>query len=459
MLNNKSKMKSKLFTRLNLDKDPKYLLLRHQTKEDKTCYTSLDILLKDVSTYKANQSQRTFLNSPEPTTERDLKTRTISSMNNSTLYSKRLKTEEKQSTVKLKQFKKRKLQVTVAKNLPPLKIQKELSKIQKGPSHHKTKQIVRQCSTLTEEPKNLISTIHQKKNLQTLLKKTIVNFGSKSKSERFYILKNAYQKINSDLSQNIRLSNKFSNIAEDVPYYETNQKDEKIINEQMFQKISLKDEVAFQVQINSIQMKNAERQKFKERILRIMLSAAAHLTRLGISLSDFFETNNENIPKNLTNDFKLLIFAIKDNDFDRVKSLVESNKFLIQMFDDFKQTPLHIAAKRNRSEMIKFFLIAGAKIDLEDITGKTALHIACMYNVVENVKVLLYEYASPFKMDHEGKYPADYAVDTVIKFFIDRMKTLVNFNLKLNIQESLKRIRNGLRFFFELPTQDLKLFI
>ena len=55
--------------------------------------------------------------------------------------------------------------------------------------------------------------------------------------------------------------------------------------------------------------------------------------------------------------------------------------------------------------------------------------------------------------------PADYAVDTVIKFFIDRMKTLVNFNLKLNIQESLKRIRNGLRFFFELPTQDLKLFI
>ena len=195
MLNNKSKMKSKLFTRLNLDKDPKYLLLRHQTKEDKTCYTSLDILLKDVSTYKANQSQRTFLNSPEPTTERDLKTRTISSMNNSTLYSKRLKTEEKQSTVKLKQFKKRKLQVTVAKNLPPLKIQKELSKIQKGPSHHKTKQIVRQCSTLTEEPKNLISTIHQKKNLQTLLKKTIVNFGSKSKSERFYILKNAYHKI------------------------------------------------------------------------------------------------------------------------------------------------------------------------------------------------------------------------------------------------------------------------
>ena len=129
------------------------------------------------------------------------------------------------------------------------------------------------------------------------------------------------------------------------------------------------------------------------------------------------------------------------------------------MFDDFKQTPLHIAAKRNRSEMIKFFLIAGAKIDLEDITGKTALHIACMYNVVENVKVLLYEYASPFKMDHEGKYPGDYAVDTVIKFFIDRMKTLVNFNLKLNIQESLKRIRNGLRFFFELPTQDLKLFI
>ena len=96
---------------------------------------------------------------------------------------------------------------------------------------------------------------------------------------------------------------------------------------------------------------------------------------------------------------------------------------------------------------------------MEDCTGKTALHIACMYSMVENVKVLLFEYASPFKMDHNGKYPSDYATDNVIKFFLERTKTLVNFNLKLNIQESLKRIRIGLKFFFDLPVQDLKKFI
>lgn len=231
------------------------------------------------------------------------------------------------------------------------------------------------------------------------------------------------------------------------------------VNEKIFQNLSIKDRLDASLQISSIKLKNEKRKQFKERILRIMLSAAAHLTRLGMSSAGFFKINQDvfkttEIVK--TFDFEKLIYAIKDNDMEVVENLVDGNKFILQMFDDFKQTPLHVAAKRNRKDIIKFILSRGAKIDVEDATGKTPLHIACLYNKVENVKVLLYEYASPFKMDHEGHLPIDLTTDGVIKFFLERCRALVNFNLRVNVKASLLRIRNGLRFFFELPTYEVR---
>ena len=127
------------------------------------------------------------------------------------------------------------------------------------------------------------------------------------------------------------------------------------------------------------------------------------------------------------------------------------------MFDDFNQTALHVAAKRPRGEIIKLILKSGAKIDAQDIAGRTALHYACLYNNLENVEILLFEFASPLIKDHYNKLPEDYSNDELIKFFILRAKNLIDINFKrINFKESLKAIRNGLEFFFNIPEETLR---
>jgi ankyrin repeat protein len=71
--------------------------------------------------------------------------------------------------------------------------------------------------------------------------------------------------------------------------------------------------------------------------------------------------------------------------------------------------------------LIKF----GARFDEKDYYGKTPLHIAASYGSVESVKVLLYNLVSPLKTNNEGKLPIDLAVNSTIRFFLERAKNVV----------------------------------
>ena len=222
------------------------------------------------------------------------------------------------------------------------------------------------------------------------------------------------------------------------------------------------DEIERTQKINEIRIRNEKKKELRKKILIIILTLAAHLYRSRLSISQFLEIHEQSLDKLsfFKEDFDILKTAIKNDNQRKVKLLVEGNKFLCQMFDDFNQTALHVAAKRPRGEIIKLILKAGAKIDAQDIAGRTALHYACLYNNLENVEILLYEYASPLKLDNSGKEPGDYTTDKVIKFFTDRAKTLVDLNLiRINIRESLKRIRTGLEYFFNIPERRLRMMI
>ncbi len=222
------------------------------------------------------------------------------------------------------------------------------------------------------------------------------------------------------------------------------------------------DEIERTQKINEIRIRNEKKKDLRKKILIIIITLAAHLYRSRLSISQFLEIHEQSLDKLsfFKEDFDILKTAIKNDNQRKVKLLVEGNKFLCQMFDDFNQTALHVAAKRPRGEIIKLILKAGAKIDAQDIAGRTALHYACLYNNLENVEILLYEYASPLKLDNSGKEPGDYTTDKVIKFFTDRAKTLVDLNLiRINIRESLKRIRTGLEYFFHIPERRLRMMI
>ena len=214
------------------------------------------------------------------------------------------------------------------------------------------------------------------------------------------------------------------------------------------------------MKIDLIRIKNENKNKTKEKIRRTLLALSAHLFRLKMTLQEFLklEEENPNIKFNLySNDFKKLINAIKDKNLIYIDSLLMKNRYLIQMNDDFRQTPLHIAAKRDNPEIIKLLLEYGAKIDFEDCTGQTPLHISSKYNQIENVKILLLGLASPFKEDHQGNTADQLTTNKYIRFFINKCKTITKINLtRLNMKKSIIYIRNGLKFFFEMKDKQLK---
>jgi Arf-GAP/coiled-coil/ANK repeat/PH domain-containing protein len=85
---------------------------------------------------------------------------------------------------------------------------------------------------------------------------------------------------------------------------------------------------------------------------------------------------------------------------------------------------LHIATKRNRYHIISLLLKFGSRIDERDYYGRTSLHIAAFYGNVESLKVLLYNFASPLKVNNEGKLPIELAVNSNIRFFLERAKNV-----------------------------------
>jgi ankyrin repeat protein len=91
---------------------------------------------------------------------------------------------------------------------------------------------------------------------------------------------------------------------------------------------------------------------------------------------------------------------------------------------------LHWAAKRNQYHIIPMLLRYGSKIDAEDYSGRTALHIASESNNLESVRILLFELATPFKENHEGKMPVDLTTNRIIKFYLERAKNVIFILIK-----------------------------
>jgi len=83
---------------------------------------------------------------------------------------------------------------------------------------------------------------------------------------------------------------------------------------------------------------------------------------------------------------------------------------------------LHWAAKRNKFTIIPLLISKGANVNSEDISGRTALHIAAFANHLECVKILLYELADPFKRNKDGKLAFDLTNDYKCKFYLSRAR-------------------------------------
>lgn len=115
-----------------------------------------------------------------------------------------------------------------------------------------------------------------------------------------------------------------------------------------------------------------------------------------------------------TDAFKLQI-AVEKNELDKVKEIlgavkVDLNVSCPQSNGMTKGTgPIHIAARNNNSEILRYLLDNGADINLIDNLGNTVAHIAAKRNYFELLKILKDRGANFSLVNARGKTPYDLA--------------------------------------------------
>lgn len=82
--------------------------------------------------------------------------------------------------------------------------------------------------------------------------------------------------------------------------------------------------------------------------------------------------------------------------------------------DEQQRTPLMYAVLERQVPAVDILLEAGARVDLPDYMGNTALHIAAVLDMVDIVGKLLARGASPFAQNKNGIYPKDYTKNPAI---------------------------------------------
>lgn len=84
-----------------------------------------------------------------------------------------------------------------------------------------------------------------------------------------------------------------------------------------------------------------------------------------------------------------LTYAIKRDSIEMVAALLDlgANPNLVQPVSRF--TPLMVAAKRNNVEAVELLLAHQANVNIEGVFGRSPLHIAALHNSLEVAHVLL----------------------------------------------------------------------
>lgn len=185
-------------------------------------------------------------------------------------------------------------------------------------------------------------------------------------------------------------------------------------------------------------------EKFKNTIKLCL----ARFKRLKISIDFFFRIIFHDKP--MTYEDGLYLFNnIKDGDIPSIEKSIKNNYKLACFKDEFKQTALHICAKRNIYQVIQLFVSRVADIDAQDIYGRTPLMCACQVDHVEFVCVLLFSFADPSVEDNNGKRAIDYTNNPKIRYALHFARIIHIFNRMYNNVKNLDRfVIGGLKHLF-----------
>ena len=210
-------------------------------------------------------------------------------------------------------------------------------------------------------------------------------------------------------------------------------------------KTLINDEKKQFIEQNLEKEKKAEiirRKNILEKFKNIIKICYNNFKRLKISREFFFEI--------IFNEDGLHIFnAIKDRDISEIQKSVKNNYKLALFKDEFKQTALHICAKRNVYQVIQLFISRLAYVDEQDMYGRTPLMCAAQAGHIESLCVLLFSFADPGILDKNGKKAIDYSDNHKIKYALQISRVIHLFNKMYNNTKNFdKFVIGGLKHLF-----------
>ena len=126
------------------------------------------------------------------------------------------------------------------------------------------------------------------------------------------------------------------------------------------------------------------------------------------------------VPKSLRSPVGDIVQAVLNEDMERIKLILESNRSAISNTNSAGQTPLHLASRKGNFNIAMYLLEYQANANTSDDHGQTPLHCAVISESPMLVRLLSRFGADPDATDHQGRRPEDYAhPEHEIKWILD----------------------------------------
>lgn len=242
------------------------------------------------------------------------------------------------------------------------------------------------------------------------------------------IKKNSLKYEREDLD--INDSNFLKVVAEKVEYYKKNYLDKKEQEEIKDDNIDKQLRKLINPSSNLTSDKNKTKRRFE-----ILKSNLIFLRDNHITIEEFTKNNPINIKPFQFKESIDFLDAVKYDKFDVIENMLHDNKSLLFCFDYLHHTAFHWAAKRNKIKAMKILLTYGKCVNLVDNNKMTPLHLAAQNNFYDAVQILCDNGANPLMENIDGKKPSELSSDFRIRSFLNSAEDMFPIGLKNRIKQ------------------------
>ena len=109
----------------------------------------------------------------------------------------------------------------------------------------------------------------------------------------------------------------------------------------------------------------------------------------------------------------LLFEAASEGDADKLRTLLDKDKYDVDWRGELGMSPVHVAALNNQAECVRLLIKAGAKVNNGDNDGWTPLMAAAAFAEHKMVEMLLENGANPTRRIQKGHHKGMNARDLV----------------------------------------------